>query len=398
MMRPRPTLAVTGALFEDMTTSTGKFVVLRAVSGTERTYLGDRIATGPDAASRSDELLVALGPTGIHIDPAGQAFTMAGPLGPDTPHDVPLQVIRVVDDTIRLLFSSDDAGSIPYVYDRQVRAFGSDGQALLRRLRVGVVGAGGTGSAVCEQLNRLGVGTVVVIDDDTVNDDGSNVTRIWGSTMDDVGMAKVEIVARTGAAVGFGTEIVAIKGTINDQATALELRHCDVVFGCTDDNRGRVTLSRLAYRYLVPVIDMGVQIDSIDGQLRSIDGRITVVVPGTACLDCRGRIDRAALHSELLSDTERSELIEEGYAIGLDERAPAVIAYTTSVAAFAVAELIQRLFGLDAEPPASELLIQHHFRKVRRNRVAGRDGHWCTDPDVIAAGDTDPFLGVTWTS
>lgn len=397
-MRPRPTLAVTGALFEEMTTSTGKFVVVRTVSGTERTYLGHRIAAGPDAALGSDELLVALGPTGIRIDPAGQAFTIAGPLGSDTPHEGPLEVMRVVDHTIRLLFSTDEAGSIPAVYDRQVRAFGDDGQALLSRLRVAVVGAGGTGSAVCEQLIRLGVGTIVVIDDDTVNDDGSNVTRIWGSRMEDVGMAKVDIVVRAGAAVGFGTEIVAIKGTINDEATARELRHCDVVFGCTDDNRGRVTLSRLAYRYLVPVIDMGVQIDSIDGQLRSIDGRITVVAPGTACLDCRGRIDWAALQSELLPDTERSELVAEGYAIGLGERDPAVIAYTTSVAAFAVAELIQRLFGLDDEPPASELLIQHHFRKVRRNRVAGRDGHWCTNPDVIAAGDTDPFLGVTWTS
>lgn len=397
MMRPRPTLAVTGALFEAMMTSVGKFLVVRPVSGPERTYLGHRIVTRRDAALHDDEMTVALGSGGIEIDAEARAFSMPDPLHADDPHCVQLEVVRVVDHGIRLLFSSNEDGSIPNVYDRQVRAFGADGQALLRRLRVGVVGAGGTGSAVCEQLIRLGVGTIVVIDDDTVNEDGSNVTRIWGSTMEDVGMAKVDIVARTGTTVGFGTEIVGIKGTINDEATARELRHCDVVFGCTDDNRGRVTLSRLAYRYLVPVIDMGVKIDSFDGLLRSIDGRVTVVAPGTACLDCRGRIDRTSLQSELLPAAERSELIEEGYAIGLGERDPAVIAYTTSVAAFAVAEMIQRLFGLDDEPPASEYLIQHHFREVRRNLRPGYDGHWCTDPDVIAAGDAIPFLGVMWT-
>jgi molybdopterin/thiamine biosynthesis adenylyltransferase len=155
--------------------------------------------------------------------------------------------------------NATEPATSPSVFDRQIRAFGSAGQHLLAHLRVGVVGAGGTGSAVCEQLIRLGVGEITVIDDDVINDDGSNVTRVWGSTMADIGMPKVDIVARTAAHIGFSTRINPIKGTINDEANARELRHCDVIFGCTDDNRGRMTLSRIGTWYLIPVIDMGVE-------------------------------------------------------------------------------------------------------------------------------------------
>jgi molybdopterin/thiamine biosynthesis adenylyltransferase len=65
------------------------------------------------------------------------------------------------------------------------------------------------------------------------------------------------------------------------RAQALKLlRHCDVVFGCTDDHTGRLNLSRLAYWYLVPVIDMGVQISAAEGEIRGIFGRITYLAPG----------------------------------------------------------------------------------------------------------------------
>jgi molybdopterin/thiamine biosynthesis adenylyltransferase len=306
---------------------------------------------------------------------------------------VALHAVRVVDHRVRLFAAAIDGDAVP-MFDRQIRAFGPEGQGLLRHLRVGVVGAGGTGSAVAEQLIRLGVGTIVVIDDDTINDDGSNVTRVWGSTLDDAGVRKVAIVERSAARIGLGSEVIAVNGSINDEETARLLRGCDVVFGCTDDNRGRVTLSRLAYWYLIPVFDMGVQLDSAAGTLRSIDGRITVVGPGAPCLLCRGRIDDDRLAAELLGPAERAARAAEGYAIGLDDPNPAVIAYTTAVAAFAVAELLSRLF-VDVEPEPTEHLVAFHFRRIGSNRGRRQD-HWCTDPANLGAGDTVPFLGVTW--
>ena len=49
-------------------------------------------------------------------------------------------------------------------YDRQTRLFGDAGQDIVRRLKVGVIGAGGVGSLLVEYLARLGVGHLVVTD------------------------------------------------------------------------------------------------------------------------------------------------------------------------------------------------------------------------------------------
>jgi hypothetical protein len=171
-----------------------------------------------------------------------------------------------------------------------------------------------------------------------------------------------------------------------------------VIFGCTDDNRGRMVLSRLARWYLIPVIDMGVKLTSVEGTLRAIEGRITWVSHETGCLNCRGRIDLTALHSESLEAGERTRRVEESYAAEIPDREPAVVTYTTGVASLAVHELVSRLFNLDAAVPSSELLIRFLDRSIRRNTRTGAPGHWCTDQATLAAGDADPFLGTLWTS
>jgi hypothetical protein len=55
------------------------------------------------------------------------------------------------------------------LYDRQARLFGDLGQECLQRLYVAVVGLGGVGSILVEFLARLGVGHLVLIDDDPVD-------------------------------------------------------------------------------------------------------------------------------------------------------------------------------------------------------------------------------------
>ena len=50
------------------------------------------------------------------------------------------------------------------MWDRNVRAFGADLQRALGELRVTIVGCGGTGSAVAEQITRLGVRHLHLID------------------------------------------------------------------------------------------------------------------------------------------------------------------------------------------------------------------------------------------
>ena len=231
--------------------------------------------------------MVPLGVNGLVLSTS----VVGGVLPDSSDGSIPVDSVRVLDHRWRLLLPAGAEGGLAAAFDRQIRAFGLDGQRLLAQLRVGVVGARGTGSAVCEQLIRLGVGELLVIDPDVINDDGSNVTRVYGSTMNDIGMPKVEIVARAATQIGLGTKVSAVQVSINDEATARLLTDCDVVFGCTDDNRGRMTLSRVAVWYLIPVIDMGVKLTSTDGTLTGIEGRVTIIGPDTGCLQCRGRIN-----------------------------------------------------------------------------------------------------------
>lgn len=395
-MRARNTIVMTGDVLADL--ADGRYIVGRWIDGEDVMILARHVLGLPPVELEKGEVVVLIGRDGMTVDKRPQGVRFGGHLpGPDGT-TVDLHAVRVVDHRLRLFIVDGDAVDQVQVFDRQIRAFGPAGQELLRHLRVGVVGAGGTGSAVAEQLIRLGVGTILTIDDDVVSEDGSNVTRIYGSMLADRGSPKVDIVKRTADRVGLDTDVIAVRGTVNDVGTARLLRRCDVVFGCTDDNRGRVTLSRLAYWYLTPLIDMGVQLDSDGTTLRSIDGRITYVGPGAPCLFCRGRINQTVLQAELLPADEREARIAERYAIGLPERDPAVIAYTTAVAALGVAELLNRLFAVDATPAATEMIVQFHLRRIGTNRRAAIPGHWCSQPANLAAGDAEPFLGLTWRS
>jgi molybdopterin/thiamine biosynthesis adenylyltransferase/proteasome lid subunit RPN8/RPN11 len=321
----------------------------------------------------------------------GSTPRFTGTLGED-----PIGRLRVVGDRVRLLASADRSQAEPSLdsFDRQIRAFGSEGQKVLGRLRAGVVGGGGTGSAVYEQLVRLGVGEIVVIDEDEVS--ATNLTRIHGSTLADVGRPKVEVLADSARAIGLGTEVEVHRAKVTERSAFEALRGCDVVFGCTDDNAGRAVLSRLAYYYCAMVIDVGVVISSREGEVSGLDARMSVMAPGTPCLFCRGRIDPNRLREEQLPDAEREALVDEGYAQGLADPDPAVITYTTMIASYAVDELLQRLFGFGEESRSSEILIRPLQREVRRLGGAPRDGHFCADARLLGRADREPPLGIPW--
>jgi len=307
----------------------------------------------------------------------------------------PMSRIRVIGSRFRFFDNQQGGYKHALFYDRQVRAFGPDTQSLLEHLHIGIVGAGGTGSAIIEQLTRLGIGTLSVFDGDHF--DESNVNRIYGSCTQDSGVLKVNIAKRNVDRIGLTTVVECHPQHITNENIAKELRRCDLIFGCTDKQQPRSILVQLALRYLIPVIDMGVVIDSDKGAIRDVVGRVTTLIAGEACLFCRKRITPEGIQIESLSKEERARLAKEGYAPELEAPAPSVVPFTSTIASFAISEMLHRLTGYMGEDRHStELLCFFDQNRLRTNRPQPGVNCLCSQRSIWGRGDTIPFLNTSW--
>ncbi|MCW3783224.1 ThiF family adenylyltransferase [Defluviimonas salinarum] len=285
-------------------------------------------------------------------------------------------------------------------HSRQALAFGPEVNVRLKQLSVAVVGCGGTGSPVVQLLTRLGVGRIVLIDDDIV--EHSNLNRLHGATREDADnkVLKVDVMAREATRMGLDVEIRALHGRVDAPHARDALKSCDVIFGCTDDHAGRLFLNRLSHFYLIPVIDVGLVLLPRDGDepgLLEMAARVSVLFPTTACLTCRGTVDPIRAREE---DLRRCNPVEferqktEAYVRGAGNPAPAVVTFTTEAATMAVNELLAGLVGFRG----SGGWTWQRYRKLdmaieRTQAVQPRAGcPICGKQEYWGLGDVEPFL------
>jgi len=247
-------------------------------------------------------------------------------LGSQNPLTV-VQVGRKVD----VLYDPSEVSRLDERWDRQVRAFGIRGQAAIRRARVAIVGLGGTGSVVAEQLAHLGVSDFVLVDPDVV--DETNLNRLVGAGPHDVGATKTAVATRLIQGINPEASTKLVSRDVTEVDVALALADLDAVFGCTDSHASRAMLNQLAYQYYVPLFDVGVGIVAEQGQVTHISGRAQMVGPGLPCLVCGGVIDADAVRRELQSAVQRAA---DPYITGFNEPQPAVISLNSTVASLAV--------------------------------------------------------------
>ena len=234
-------------------------------------------------------------------------------------------------------------------FDRQVLAFGREGQVLIRATKVGIVGVGGTGSSVAEQLARLGVMDLVIIDPDHL--ERSNKTRVYG-TFDSTferpwwlpwkrTSSKVQTIKEHLKAIAPEASILAIPKSIVLEEAARALLTRDVIFLCTDEHWGRSIVNQIAYQYLIPTINVGVRIGTKDNVISAAVGNIDVLRPDLPCLWCKQSIRAEQIRAESIPQSDREQLAREGYVEGLDTKEPAVISLTTTVSSMAVTQFLQ---------------------------------------------------------
>ncbi|MBV9719232.1 MAG: ThiF family adenylyltransferase [Candidatus Eremiobacteraeota bacterium] len=222
--------------------------------------------------------------------------------------------------------------------DRFVRSYlalGKGGQAALQDMTIGVVGLGGLGSVVAEQLSYLGVERVVLIDPDHVEE--SNLNRVVGAVPSDVRRNKVEVAAARYRSVLPSATVDMVVGSIIDERVARAIVDCDLAFCCTDGHGSRAVLSWLAYQYLVPVVDVGVQIDVFDETVAAIAGRVQLVGPGMPCLHCCESLDANRVREEFMTEEERAR---DAYVTGAAVAQPAVVTFNSVAASLATTMLL----------------------------------------------------------
>jgi len=216
-------------------------------------------------------------------------------------------------------------------HDRQIRAFGKPGQRLLRTLRIGVVGVGGTGAATVQQLAHLGVHDFTLIDPDNV--EVTNLNRLIGAGPADVGSSKVSIAARQIERINSEALVRTLQRDVVDADVASQLTGLDFVFMCTDSHASRAVVGQIAYQYLVPAIDMGVSITVRAGAVSHVTGRVQMLAPGLTCLVCTQALDGEEIRRELLTPEQRAA---DRYVQGVHEPQPAVVSINATVASLAV--------------------------------------------------------------
>lgn len=310
----------------------------------------------------------------------------------------PIDSIRILGHRYKIITSNNNfvsASGSNEIFDRQVRVFGPDLQKTLQRLTIGVVGCGGTGSATLELLARLGVGKIIAFDHDTVED--TNITRIHGSKKADVGNLKVHLMREMIEGINLGSQIEVVPNKIIYKSAAEKLKECDIIFGCTDDNAGRSILNQMMIRYFIPVIDMGVLIDSRSGLITSILGRVTILSPDKPCLLCRNRIDTSLIAAEMMPPDVYEARRKEGYVPELGRADPAVITFTTSIASQSVNEMLELLTGFMGSEECSEVIYRFDARKIMRYQEPQRlQGCPCGNDFIRGSGDMPDFLGTSW--
>jgi hypothetical protein len=362
----------------------------------------------PDHSQQDDEEEQKLFTTAYNriggVDRIHASMVMSSPTMPhgrvwlDGGTTAPIELVRVIGRRFRFFSRNQQPGIDASFYDRQVRAFGPDLLPVVRGLTIGVVGAGGTGSSVVEQLIRLGIGRLVISDGDKL--DRSNISRVYGSEVDALNVPKSDLMSKLAQRIGLGTVVQSISKPITYESVLKQFRDCDVIFGCTDDEWGRSLLCQFAVRYSVPVFDLGVKIDSKGGIVRAIVGRVTTLMPEARCLFCRGHISAEGVSAEIaqeLSPGEAANLRREGYIRELPGVEPSVIAFTTATAAFAIAEFLNRIAGYRADARATgEASIRFDELTIRKPGPTSLLPCFCTDSSLIGRGDEPRFLDQTW--
>ena len=239
-------------------------------------------------------------------------------------------------------------------FDRQMALFGEEGQRTLEETQVAVVGVGGLGTHVVQQLALLGVRHVSVIDSEQLAE--TNRNRYVTARCDDPipGTRKVDIAERLMKEIDPSIHVDKVADSLVSDDGFRAIIGADYVFGCLDSEGARLVLNELCAAYVRPYVDLAS--DIIPGETLAYGGRVCIGLwVGDGCLVCRGLLDVSEAQLDLAGPDARRDR-DAIYGIettALGRSGPSVVSINGVVASLGVTEFMVLVTGLRPPRPVT---------------------------------------------
>lgn len=148
-------------------------------------------------------------------------------------------------------------------------------QELLHNATVMVVGAGAIGNELIKNLALLGVGKIVIVDMDKIEQ--TNLTRSILYRMKDVGKYKSQAAAEAAMEINPDVKAICLNQNIVTDIGLGVFRSMDIVLGGLDNREARLAINQSCYKVNKPWID---------GAIEVLNGFARVFVPPGPCYEC----------------------------------------------------------------------------------------------------------------
>lgn len=258
----------------------------------------------------------------------------------------PVSSVRIIGEKFKKTFTTSGKKNLPdleendKIYARQILAFGKEGLRKIQALKIAIVGVGGIGSHLSQQLAYLGVRNFVLVDPDKVED--SNLNRLVGAAPTDIGKFKVDVISDMINSINPEIKIKKFNCELRNGDVFSELKDTDIIFGGLDNDGPRLILNQISYAYYTPYIDCATGIDVEDEKIELAGGHVMIVQPEGPCMEnCTKILDKTEVLDFLSSKEEYENRKKLGYVKGANIKNPSVVSLNGMIASFAINQFIK---------------------------------------------------------
>jgi molybdopterin/thiamine biosynthesis adenylyltransferase len=276
---------------------------------------------------------------------------------------------------------------------RNIGLIGAEGQHRIEETSVAIVGYGGLGSHIGQQLAYLGTREFAIVDGDIVTE--TSLNRLVGAVPDDAaaGVRKVDVALRVIQAINPAATVQPICGLITDAESLAAVTGADLVIGAVDNDTARLKLIELFSPRHIPYIDVATDAGEFDTGSVWYGGRVYVTRNGHGCLACADLLDQRELSRAAMTPEQQAA---DDRIYGVDRRllgatGPMVVSINGVVASIAVTEFVALVTGLRA--PKRHLVYRGELGVVLQNTDPPRNNcyycsQWSGDGDTPDSGLT----------